>query len=111
MISGRVLLSLFVCSVLVGCGESATSNLSAPEPQLSEREKAEYDYAYVLGIQAAIYGWAPVMMDVARVLQTNVDAPIDNGQAPINELGPITRLWDYRDRSYATPNNLSLIHI
>jgi len=108
MISGRVLLALFVCSVLVGCGESATSNPSAPEPQLSEREKAEYDYAYALGVQAAIYGWAPVMMDVARVLQTNVDAPTDNGQAPINELGPITRLWDYRDRSYATPNNDTL---
>jgi len=108
MISGRVFLSLVVLSALIGCAESTTPNPTEVATQLNEREKAEYDYAYSLGVQAAVYGWAPVMMDVARVLQTSVDAPTDNGQAPINELGPITRLWDYRDRSYATPNNDTL---
>ena len=82
---------------------TATANT---DQDLSDRQKAEYDYA--LGIQAVVYGWAPVMMDVARVLQTSVDAPTNNGQAPINELGPITRLWDHRDQSYATPNNDTL---
>ena len=100
MISGRVFLSLVVLSALIGCAESTTPNPTEVATQLNEREKAEYDYAYSLGVQAAVYGWAPVMMDVARVLQTSVDGPTDNGQAPINELGPITRLWD-----------LSLIHI
>ena len=82
---------------------TATANT---DQDLSDRQKAEYDYA--LGIQAVVYGWAPVMMDVARVLQTSVDVPTNNGQAPINELGPITRLWDHRDQSYATPNNDTL---
>ncbi|MGI9275057.1 MAG: DUF1254 domain-containing protein, partial [Endozoicomonas sp.] len=58
--------------------------------------------------QATVYGWAPVMMDVALDLQTSVDVPMNNGQAPLNQLGSITRLWDYRDRSYTTPNNDTL---
>lgn len=72
------------------------------------RKKAEYDYAYSTALNAAIYGWAPLIMDVSKELQTSVDAPTDSGQAPINQFGPITRLWDYRDRSYATPNNDTL---
>ncbi|KXX69586.1 hypothetical protein AVL50_16085 [Flammeovirga sp. SJP92] len=68
-------------------------------------ESFEYKLAYTTAVQATIYGWAPVMMDVALELQTSVDAPMNNGQAPLNQLGPITRLWDYRDRSYTTPNN------
>ncbi|MEM8666113.1 MAG: DUF1214 domain-containing protein [Planctomycetota bacterium] len=71
----------------------------------ASRRKAEYDYTYATALNAAVYGWAPVIMDVSMKLQTSVDAPADNGQAPINQFGPITRLWDYRDRSYATPNN------
>ena len=47
-------------------------------------------------------------MDVSKELQTSVAAPTDSGQAPINQFGPISRLWDYRDRSYATPNNDTL---
>ena len=95
-------LTLFVFALGVG---SATASTDA---ELSERQKAEYDYAYTLGVQAVVFGWAPVMMDVARVLQTSVEAPTNNGQAPLNELGPITRLWDHRDQSYATPNNDTL---
>lgn len=94
-------LSLILVTFALGVG-SATANT---DTDLSERQKAEYDYAYTLGVQAVVYGWAPVMMDVARVLQTSVQAPTNNGQAPLNELGPITRLWDHRDQSYATPNN------
>ncbi|WP_211093276.1 DUF1254 domain-containing protein [Flammeovirga agarivorans] len=73
--------------------------------QENHKETVAYKQAYNLAVQATIYGWAPVMMDVALELQTDVDAPMNNGQAPINQLGPITRLWDYRDRSYTTPNN------
>lgn len=72
------------------------------------RKKAEYDFAYSIALNAAIYGWAPLIMDVSKELQTSVNAPTDTGQAPINQFGPITRLWDYRDRSYATPNNDTL---
>lgn len=74
----------------------------------SARDKAEYDLAYSTALTAAIYGWTPLIMDVSKELQTSVDAPTDSGQAPINQFGPITRLWDYRDRSYATPNNDTL---
>ncbi|GAL15938.1 phosphatidylserine decarboxylase [Vibrio astriarenae] len=78
----------------------------ASEPaQYTGRDKAAYDLAYSTGVQAVVYGWTPVMMDVALKLQTSVSQPMSNGQAPINEFGPITRLWDYRDRSYTTPNN------
>ncbi|PSW17648.1 phosphatidylserine decarboxylase [Photobacterium sanctipauli] len=83
----------------------AASQPSSTTTEYNNREQAEYNYAYSLGVQAAVYGWAPVMMDIALELQTSVDAPMDNGQAPLNELGPITRLWDHRDRSYTTPNN------
>ncbi|MEM9301401.1 MAG: DUF1254 domain-containing protein [Pseudomonadota bacterium] len=94
-----------MAAVIIG----ATGGVEASQrAELTERERAEYDHAYTIAVQAAIYGWAPVMMDVARELQTSVDAPRNNGQAPINELGPITRLWDSRDRSYATPNNDTL---
>ncbi|MEM8745144.1 MAG: DUF1214 domain-containing protein [Actinomycetota bacterium] len=74
----------------------------------SDRARAAADYTYALGVQAVIYGWAPVMMDVACELQTSVSAPCSNGQAPLNRFGPITRLWDWRDRSYTTPNNDTL---
>ena len=95
-------------ATLVVFSTGATGASANSDADLSERQKAEYDYAYTLGVQAVVYGWAPVMMDVARVLQTSVEAPTNNGQAPLNELGPITRLWDYRDQSYATPNNDTL---
>ena len=109
-----VAIALAASFTLSGCSQAtmANSQTSTPEPQaassFTDREQAEYNYAYALGVQAAVYGWAPVMMDVALELQTSVDAPISNGQAPLNELGPITRLWDYRDRSYTTPNNDTL---
>ncbi|MGL6257895.1 DUF1254 domain-containing protein [Vibrio sp. WXL210] len=99
-------------ALLAGC--VATSALSIhgahaqTETEYTPREQAEYNYAYSLGVQATVYGWAPVMMEVALNLQTDVAAPTDNGQAPLNQLGPITRLWDYRDRSYTTPNNDTL---
>ncbi len=83
----------------------STATVAAQMTEYTEREQIEYNYAYSLGVQATVYGWAPVMMDVALELQTSVDQPMDNGQAPLNQLGPITRLWDHRDRSYTTPNN------
>ena len=43
------------------------------------RKKAEYDYAYATALNAAVYGWAPFIMDVSMKLQTSVDAPMDNG--------------------------------
>lgn len=87
---------------------SAATYATETPVEYTGRDKVAYDYAYSLGVQATVYGWAPVMMDVALELQTDVNQVMDNGQAPINELGPITRLWDYRDRSYTTPNNDTL---
>ncbi|WP_087018225.1 DUF1254 domain-containing protein [Thaumasiovibrio subtropicus] len=110
------LLTVTIAAVLTAAGMTATTSIApavaAPVEQQVEqrnaRETAEFNYAYALGVQAVVYGWAPVMMDVALELQTSVDKPMNNGQAPINQLGPITRLWDYRDRSYTTPNNDTL---
>ena len=93
--------ALVLLSLVVSIGHAAAT---AADEQAA-RKKAEYDLAYAIGLNAAIYGWAPVIMDVSKELQTSVPAPTDSGQAPINQLGPITRLWDHRDRSYATPNN------
>ncbi|ANQ52531.2 DUF1254 domain-containing protein [Flammeovirga sp. MY04] len=94
-------IALFILGIFLLGNFSAV----AQQNTLNEKEQNEYNFTYNVGVQATIYGWALVMMDVALELQTNVDAPSNNGQAPINQLGPITRLWDYRDRSYTTPNN------
>ena len=45
------------------------------------RKKAEYDYTYATALNAAVYGWAPFIMDVSMKLQTSVDEPMDNGPA------------------------------
>jgi len=100
-----ILLVFTVFCFTTSCKQKNESSENATNTSLNEREKAEFDYAYALGVQAVIYGWAPVMMDVALIQQTSVDAPMDNGQAPLNMFGPIMRLWDYRDRSYTTANN------
>ncbi len=100
-----VLATISIACFLTACSQSNDQESNKKNSEFNEREKAEYDYAYALGVQAVIYGWAPVMMDVALIQQTSVDAPMNNGQAPLNMFGPITRLWDYRDRSYTTANN------
>ncbi|GAL34658.1 putative exported protein [Vibrio maritimus] len=108
----RLLNKTSIATLLASVSMLATTPALAAEEQATVnytgRDKVEYDYAYALGVQATVYGWAPVMMDVALELQTSVDAPMDNGQAPVNQIGPITRLWDHRDRSYTTPNNDTL---
>lgn len=101
----NILSTFLIMSLFLGSCTSKNTEQKAAINQFDGREKAEYDYAYSLGVQALVYGWAPVMMDVALELQTSVETPMSNGQAPINQFGPITRLWDYRDRSYTTPNN------
>lgn len=108
MYFGRNLRLLGAAAIMVAFAAAVESAAADTSQDMTDRQKAEYDYAYTLGVQAIVYGWAPVMMDVARVLQTSVDAPMNNGQAPINQFGPITRLWDHRDQSYATPNNDTL---
>lgn len=89
-------------------GAVSSDDATAADWEAALDQKAEYDFSYALGVSAVVYGWAPVMMDVARVLQTSVVAPQTNGQAPLNQFGPITRLWDWRDRSYTTANNDTL---
>ena len=95
---------LLVLSLILPIGPALAQDVD----EQAARQKAEYDFAYATALNAAIYGWAPLIMDVSKELQTSVDAPTDSGQAPINQFGPISRLWDYRDRSYATPNNDTL---
>ena len=53
--------SIFIGLLAVFTHSFASSNNAEYTP----REQAEYDYAYALGVQATVYGWAPVMMDVA----------------------------------------------
>ncbi|MGI9277045.1 MAG: hypothetical protein ACR2PT_19645, partial [Endozoicomonas sp.] len=91
LLSSAATLALCV-SVAFPTLSHAASTQPASLIEYSGREKVEYDYAYSLGIQATVYGWAPVMMDVALDLQTSVDVPMNNGQAPLNQLGSITRL-------------------
>ncbi|PWJ43747.1 hypothetical protein BC781_10193 [Sediminitomix flava] len=105
MKKSKINFTLYTLIAFLFLGNLSISYAQNKSVSYSEREQAQYNYSYSLGVQAVVYGWAPVMMDVAKVLQTSVDQPMNNGQAPINEFGPITRLWDYRDRSYTTPNN------
>lgn len=95
---------LLVLSLILPFGPAIAQDVD----EQAARQKAEYDFAYATALNAAVYGWAPLIMDVSKELQTSVDAPTDSGQAPINHFGPISRLWDYWDRSYATLNNDTL---
>lgn len=66
------------------------------------------ELAYNLGLQAFIYGAGPLTVAQVRAASTNVDAPMDNGAAPLNMMGKTLKLAEPEDRVVPTVNNDTL---
>jgi hypothetical protein len=57
----------------------AVPSLAGDQPKLSEEEACK------LGVEAVIYGYPLVIVDVTKQVQTNVEEPNHTGSAPINQ--------------------------
>ncbi len=66
------LIAALALSILPSAGRAA-------ESQLTEEEAAK------LGVEAVVYGFPLVIVDVTKRVQTNVEEPNHNGHAPINQ--------------------------
>jgi hypothetical protein len=73
---------------IIGCSKPAERSeqslgTAGTEPSTTGRlTEAE---ARQLGIQAAVYGYPLVLVDVTKQVQTNVTTPEHNGRAPVNQ--------------------------
>src|ERR1700683_5630656 len=54
-------------------------------PAQAQDDKAKEAEAAKLGVEAVVYGFPLVIVDVTKRLQTNVEEPNNNGQAPVNQ--------------------------
>ena len=63
----------------------------AQDVKAKEKEAAE------LGVEAVVYGFQLVIVDVTKRLQTNVEEPNNNGQAPVNQFSNFLK---YPNASY-----------
>jgi hypothetical protein len=66
-------------------------------------EKRTEEEAFTLGVEAYVYGYPLVLMDVTRQRLTNVAAPIQ-GRAPINQFGHRTMFPTPESNAVVTPN-------
>src|SRR5262245_34693462 len=69
-------------------GTTGTAKSSTPNPvgtAGTTAGKLTEDEARQLGIDAVVYGYPLVLVDVTKGIQTNVVAPEHNGRAPINQ--------------------------
>ncbi|MGF6777267.1 DUF1254 domain-containing protein [Paraburkholderia sp. GAS334] len=66
---------------------------------------AQEEWAYVVGLQAFVYGYPLVEIVRTCALMTAVDAPTDRGRAPINQFSHCPRPWTHEDRDVVTPAN------
>nr|WP_244230779.1 DUF1254 domain-containing protein [Vibrio ouci] len=85
---------------------SYTVHATETEPKLVP--SAEEELAYTLGVQAMIYGAGPLTVSMVRNTSTTVDSPMDNGMAPLNQMGKTYRLLGPEDRIVPTVNNDTL---
>lgn len=69
---------------------------------------AEEELAYNIGVQALIYGAGPLTVAAVRHTSTTVEAPLDNGMAPMNKMGQTRILAGPQDRIVPTLNNDTL---
>ena len=65
----------------------------------------EEELAYNIGMQAFIYGVGPLTVAAVRHTSINVEAPLDNGMAPLNQMGKTRVLSGPQDRIVPTLNN------
>ncbi|CAH1552097.1 DUF1254 domain-containing protein [Vibrio owensii] len=77
-------------------------------PRESNTSSAEEELAYTLGVEAMIYGAGPLTVAMVRQASTSVDKPMDNGMAPLNQMGKTYRLMGPKDNIVPTVNNDTL---
>lgn len=74
----------------------------------SPSPSAEEELAYNLGVQALIYGAGPMTVAAVRTTSTAVDSPMDNGMAPLNQMGKTRYLAGPQEQIVPTLNNDTL---
>ncbi|MUK28611.1 DUF1214 domain-containing protein [Aliivibrio fischeri] len=99
MMKKALMTTLIASSIL-----SSTCVFSAQLTPVNPQE----ELAYNLGLQAFIYGAGPLTVAQVRAASTNVDAPMDNGSAPLNMMGKTLKLAGPEDRVVPTVNNDTL---
>jgi len=87
-----LLLSLFILNM----SSYAQSNLA---------DKAKEDLAYSIGVQAYIWGFAPMEVNRTVKFMTNVEAPRFPGFAPINQFTHASKLADHTFTAVPRANN------
>ena len=93
-----------IATVITSSLLSSTAVFSAQLALVNPQE----ELAYTLGLQAFIYGAGPLTVAQVRAASTNVDAPMDNGAAPLNMMGKTLALAGPEDRVVPTVNNDTL---
>jgi hypothetical protein len=59
--------------------------VSLAAPVLAQDDKAQEEEGTELGVEAVVYGFPLVIVDVTKRVQTNVEEPNHSGHAPINQ--------------------------
>ena len=93
-----------IATVITSSLLSSTAVFAAQLTPINPQE----ELAYTLGLQAFIYGAGPLTVAQVRAASTNVDAPMDNGAAPLNMMGKTLALAGPEDRVVPTVNNDTL---
>ncbi len=75
-----------------------TASAATATAKLSEEEALE------LGIEAVVYGFPLVIVDVTKRVQTNVAEPQPNGHAPINQFGNFSKYPTAADKDVVRLN-------
>ena len=99
---GLLMFSLMTSAMLVVSPKSGMENI----PDSSYR--AMEDYTYSIGVQAYIYGLAPVIIQRTEQIYTTTPGP---GHAPVNQFGHIDRLATPNDTIIVTPNSDTIYSI
>ena len=93
-----------IATVITSSLLSSTAVFAAQLTPVNPQE----ELAYTLGLQAFIYGAGPLTVAQVRAASTNVDAPMDNGAAPLNMMGKTLKSAGPEDKVVPTVNNDSL---
>ncbi|ABV38590.1 phosphatidylserine decarboxylase [Shewanella sediminis HAW-EB3] len=94
----RILYPLICSAMSVFSTSAVTANTIDPEEEL----------AYNLGIQAFIYGAGPLTTSQVRKTSTTTSVPLNNGMAPMNQMGKTLKLSGPETRIVPTVNNDTL---
>ena len=95
----KKVLATLVCSL---------SSVMAMPSFAAQPATPEEELAYNLGVQAFIYGTGPLTVAAVRQTTTSVDVAMDNGMAPLNEMGKTRALSGPQEQIVPTVNNDTL---